>query len=116
MLGLPSNLDQYLASERIDQRGAGLSLRSGTLTARQVTANVQRLLDEPAFAVAAASLAEVFKKHDAAANFRALVDGLCGRPSIGQAEPVGIQGIVAGVADVDRDLRHGARPAVRQRA
>jgi UDP:flavonoid glycosyltransferase YjiC (YdhE family) len=116
VLGLPGNLDQYLASERIDQRGAGLSLRSGTLTARQVTANVQRLLDEPAFTKAAASLADVFKKHDAAANFRAFVDGRWARPSIREAESVGIEGIVAGVADVDRDLRHGARPAVRQGA
>jgi UDP:flavonoid glycosyltransferase YjiC (YdhE family) len=116
VLGIPGNLDQYLASERIDQRGAGLSLRSGTLTAGQVTTNVQRLLNEPGFTEAAVSLAEVFKQHDAAANFRAFVDGLWGRPSIGQAESVGIEGIVAGVADVDRDLRHGARPTVGQGA
>ena len=76
VLGIPSNLDQYLASERIEQRGAGLSLRSGKLTARQVRVNLQRLLDEPAFTHAAQSLADVFKKHDAAANFRAFVDSL----------------------------------------
>jgi UDP:flavonoid glycosyltransferase YjiC (YdhE family) len=74
VLGLPSNLDQYLASERIDQKGAGLSLRAGKLTAPQVRVSLQRLLDEPAFSNAALALAKVFKKHDATENFRAFVD------------------------------------------
>ena len=80
VLGIASNLDQYLASERMDRRGAGLSLRSGKLTAQQVTGNLQRLLHEPAFTDAAESLADVFKKHDAAANFRGFVDSLLGAP------------------------------------
>jgi UDP:flavonoid glycosyltransferase YjiC (YdhE family) len=116
VLEIPSNLDQYLASERIDERGAGLSLRSGKLTVQQVTTNLRRLLDQPTFTAAAELLAEVFKKHDAAANFRTFVDGLWGSPSIGEAESVGIERIVAGVADVDGDLGHGARPTVRQGA
>ena len=81
VLGIPSNLDQYLASERIDQKGAGLSLRAGTLKAKQVTAALQRLLDGPAFTDAAESLAGVFKKYDAASNFRFFVDSLLGPPS-----------------------------------
>jgi UDP:flavonoid glycosyltransferase YjiC (YdhE family) len=85
VLGIPSNLDQYLASECIDQRGAGLFLRSGMLTAREVTAKVQRLLEEPAFTDAAESVADVFKKHDAAAKFRAFVDSLWGRSSVGES-------------------------------
>jgi UDP:flavonoid glycosyltransferase YjiC (YdhE family) len=76
VLGIPSNLDQYLASERIDQKGAGLSLRAGTLEAQQVKTALRRLLDEPAFTAAAESLADVFKKYDAAASFRAFVDSL----------------------------------------
>jgi UDP:flavonoid glycosyltransferase YjiC (YdhE family) len=78
VLGLPSNLDQYLASERIDQKGAGLSLRAGTLTAQQVRRSLEQLLYEPAFTRAAEALAEVFRAHDAATNFRVFVDRLGG--------------------------------------
>jgi UDP:flavonoid glycosyltransferase YjiC (YdhE family) len=116
VLGIPSNLDQYLASERIDRCGAGLSLRSGTLTATHVRDSMHRLLSEPCFAEAAQTLAGVFKQHDAATNFRSFVDSVLTLPSVGQAESVGIQGIVGGIADVDRDLRHRARSAVGQRA
>jgi len=76
VLGIPSNLDQYLASERIDQQGAGLSLRSGALTADKVRDSLHRVLSEPTFAKAAAEIATTFKKHDAAANFRAFVENL----------------------------------------
>jgi UDP:flavonoid glycosyltransferase YjiC (YdhE family) len=73
VLGIPSNLDQYLASERIDQRGAGLSLRSGALTVAQVQDSVQRLLSESVFAEAARELACSFAKNDALSNFRAFI-------------------------------------------
>jgi UDP:flavonoid glycosyltransferase YjiC (YdhE family) len=73
VLGIPSNLDQYLAAERIDRSGAGLSLRAGTLSAEQVRLSLQRLLTEPSFAEAANHLASVFRKHDPAANFRHFV-------------------------------------------
>ena len=76
VLGIPSNLDQYLASERMDGNGAGLSLRSGSLTKQKVVLAVERLLSEPSFAVAAANLASVLKKHDASANFQAFVGRL----------------------------------------
>jgi len=73
VLGIPSNLDQYLASERIDAQGAGLSLRSGSLTAAQVGAAVRRLLDEPSFAQHARRLQAIFRAHDAGENFRRFV-------------------------------------------
>ena len=76
VLGIPSNLDQYLASERIDRQGAGLSLRAGTLTAARVRASLQRILSEPSFSAAAASLASVFRKSDASSRFHDFVCGL----------------------------------------
>jgi UDP:flavonoid glycosyltransferase YjiC (YdhE family) len=69
VLGIPSNLDQYLASERIDQKGAGISLRSDALTVLQVRAGVQRLVAEPAFTQAASVLACAFKNSDCSSNF-----------------------------------------------
>jgi UDP:flavonoid glycosyltransferase YjiC (YdhE family) len=73
VLGIPSNLDQYLASERIDAQGAGLSLRSGGLTADAVTQAVRRLLDDGSFAEGARRLSTEFRVHDARENFRRFV-------------------------------------------
>ena len=73
VLGIPSNLDQYLASERIDGRGAGLSLRSGSLTEEKVAQAVRRLLDEDTFADHANLLRASFGAHDASESFRQFV-------------------------------------------
>jgi len=73
VLGIPCNLDQYLASERIDARGAGLSLRSGSLTEKKVAQAVRQLLDEDGFAGHANLLRESFGAHDASENFRQFV-------------------------------------------
>jgi len=81
VIGIPSNLDQYLASERIDLCGAGLSLRSGTLTEKRVQDAVQRILSENTFATAASAMATTFARHTAASSFRGFVAGLFDRPS-----------------------------------
>jgi UDP:flavonoid glycosyltransferase YjiC (YdhE family) len=73
LLGIPGNLDQYLASERIDLAGAGLSLRSGSLRKDAVAAAVGRLLGESAFPQNAEKLREAFSRHDAEENFRQFV-------------------------------------------
>jgi UDP:flavonoid glycosyltransferase YjiC (YdhE family) len=73
VLGIPNNLDQYLASERIDAVGAGLSLRSGSLTVEKVAHAVHRLLDEPSFAESARRWQSVFRAHDADETFRRFV-------------------------------------------
>jgi UDP:flavonoid glycosyltransferase YjiC (YdhE family) len=73
VLGIPSNLDQYLASERIDARGAGLSLRSGSLQADAVATAVGRLLGESQFRMNAARLREAFSRHDVEEGFRQFV-------------------------------------------
>jgi UDP:flavonoid glycosyltransferase YjiC (YdhE family) len=73
VLGIPSNLDQYLASARIDAKGAGLSLRSGALQADAVAAAVGRLLGESQFRSNAESLRDSFSRHDAEENFRQFV-------------------------------------------
>jgi UDP:flavonoid glycosyltransferase YjiC (YdhE family) len=73
VLGIPSNLDQYLASERIGAQGAGLTLRSGSLTEAAVAIAIQRLLAEAAFRASAERLRQAFSRHDAGANFRDFV-------------------------------------------
>jgi UDP:flavonoid glycosyltransferase YjiC (YdhE family) len=73
VLGIPSNLDQYLSSERIDGHGAGLSLRSGSLHEDAVADAVRRLLDDAKFAEQARRLQAHFTGCDARENFRSFV-------------------------------------------
>jgi UDP:flavonoid glycosyltransferase YjiC (YdhE family) len=76
VLGIPNNLDQYLASERIDAQGAGLSLRSGSLDADEVEESLRRLLDEPTFAERAGRLRASFAAHDASESFRGFIENV----------------------------------------
>jgi len=73
VLGIPTNLDQYLASERIDAQGAGLMLRSGSLRPDAVAGAVERLLGDPAIKSNAEKLGRLFSHHDAGENFRQFV-------------------------------------------
>jgi UDP:flavonoid glycosyltransferase YjiC (YdhE family) len=73
VLGIPSNLDQYLATDAITTAGAGVPVRAGTLTAQDVTQAARRLLAEPAHAAAAARIAAAFERWDACARFEGLV-------------------------------------------
>jgi UDP:flavonoid glycosyltransferase YjiC (YdhE family) len=83
VLGIPSNLDQYLAMQAITRAGAGITLRSGGLTKEQVREAAVRLLDAPALERAADALASKFAAYDCHARFRdwlsTLLAGLPGR-------------------------------------
>lgn len=57
MLVVPHGRDQNDNAVRVTERGAGLSLQASASTA-EIEAALRRLLDEPAFAVAAGSLGE----------------------------------------------------------
>lgn len=73
LVGIPNNLDQYLASERAAAKGAGLTLRSGSLREDAVAAAVVRLLEEPHFRLNAQRLRSSFLRHDAKERFRDFV-------------------------------------------
>jgi UDP:flavonoid glycosyltransferase YjiC (YdhE family) len=82
VLGIPSNLDQYLAMAAITQRGAGLMLRSGGLTADQVRRAAVRLLDAPAVKRAAGGVAQDFAAYDSQRRFENWLSNLLeARPS-----------------------------------
>jgi UDP:flavonoid glycosyltransferase YjiC (YdhE family) len=70
VLGVPSNLDQYLAMHAITQAGAGLMLRSGGLTPAQVRTAALRLLDAPGVKARAEALARCFAARDCHENFQ----------------------------------------------
>lgn len=56
MLVVPHGADQPLVARRITELGAGLSIRPGDATVEAVEALARRILDEPRFELAAASL------------------------------------------------------------
>jgi UDP:flavonoid glycosyltransferase YjiC (YdhE family) len=73
VLGIPSNFDQYLATEAIVRAGAGAIVKARQATPESLRAAITGLLvDQPARA-AAQRVAERFSQHDAAASFRAFV-------------------------------------------
>ncbi|MDB5960849.1 MAG: glycosyl transferase family 1 [Massilia sp.] len=73
VLGISSNLDQFLNMHGIVSAGAGAQLRADRFDAIRLQAMVADLLDNPAAAQAARSLAATFAGHDHAARFHAVL-------------------------------------------
>jgi len=76
VLGIPSNLDQYLAMAAIGRAGAGLTLRSGGLTRDQVRKAAVRLLDAPPIKRAAEGLARHFAAYPCQERFESWLSNL----------------------------------------
>ena len=75
VLGIASNLDQYLAMTAVRDAGAGILLRSDALTAEAVTQAACALRDDPRYARAAQDVAVALGRHDSGAQFaRAIAD------------------------------------------
>ncbi|GAC1352344.1 MAG: glycosyltransferase [Polyangiales bacterium] len=76
VLGIPHNLDQYLAMTAIRDTGAGLLLRSGTLTVQQVKDAVVAMINDKRYALAAGSLKQSLHSLDARDRFRGIVSDI----------------------------------------
>lgn len=76
VLGVASNLDQYLAMTAIEDVGAGILLRGDSLHADAVEAAARTLLDEPSYALAAQRVARELASYDSAARFRGVLASL----------------------------------------
>ncbi len=73
VLGIPSNLDQYLNMDGILRAGVGRLLRSGSLTARSVGRVVQDLLSSSHYCQASDRIGRCLLKYDALTRFRDLM-------------------------------------------
>jgi UDP:flavonoid glycosyltransferase YjiC (YdhE family) len=73
VLGIASNMDQYLNMNAVGQYGAGIVLRSEKVNAPAIASSVSRLLKEPAFRDSAKSLSTIFASHHAPTRFRSRV-------------------------------------------
>jgi UDP:flavonoid glycosyltransferase YjiC (YdhE family) len=69
VLGIASNLDQFLAMKAIVTAGAGILLRAGSLKESGVREAVQRSLAESSFRSAARAVMEDFARHDSTQRF-----------------------------------------------
>ncbi len=74
VLGIASNMDQYLTQSAIARQGAGLLLRADTLKTQQVGEAARRILEEPHFARSAAELAREAAEYDPLLRFPAFLE------------------------------------------
>jgi UDP:flavonoid glycosyltransferase YjiC (YdhE family) len=79
VVGIASNLDQYLAMSAIQRAGAGVLLRAGNLGAADVRRAVTDVLADDRTRATARRLAAVCASHDAAGEFVRFADDVTGR-------------------------------------
>ena len=90
VLGIPSNLDQYLTMQSLTRAGAGLQLRSASLRPEQVRRAANQLCEDPTLRQRARELAVVLGRYDCHARFQGWLEGIFGAvesPSFGQEAP-----------------------------
>ncbi|MES1165533.1 MAG: nucleotide disphospho-sugar-binding domain-containing protein [Verrucomicrobiota bacterium] len=76
VVGIASNLDQYLAMTAIEKAGAGVLLRAGRLDEASVAAALEKVAGDPAHSHAAAGVARSFAEWDSGARFATLIGEL----------------------------------------
>jgi UDP:flavonoid glycosyltransferase YjiC (YdhE family) len=69
VLGVPSNMDQYLSMAAIERAGAGLLLRAGTITTNEAQAAMVRLLEADDFERQARAVRDGFARLDCHEQF-----------------------------------------------
>lgn len=74
VLGIASNMDQYLTMGYVQRAGAGLLLRAGQATKRSVRQAIEKLLSHKKYQSAAKRVAEEFALYDAPSRFCTFVE------------------------------------------
>jgi UDP:flavonoid glycosyltransferase YjiC (YdhE family) len=78
VIGVASNLDQYLNMSAIEKLGAGRLLRAGSCNATQLVELIKTMLAQPAYAAAAGTAARLFAAYAAPREFAGVLTQLCG--------------------------------------
>ncbi|SEP07426.1 glycosyltransferase [Nitrosovibrio sp. Nv6] len=76
VIGLCSNMDQLLNMNAMERLGAGLSLRAGEISSRELVAAVKVILGDPSYAQAAHRIGLLLKQYDAGQRFRKIVSDI----------------------------------------
>jgi UDP:flavonoid glycosyltransferase YjiC (YdhE family) len=79
MLGIASNMDQFLNMAALERAGVGLVLRADRLRPDVIRQAVQRLIKEHVFRANAAGLAQIMNDFDAPRQFVRFVDQVTGK-------------------------------------
>jgi UDP:flavonoid glycosyltransferase YjiC (YdhE family) len=77
ILGLPSNLDQYLTTQALVSAGVGLQVKARSATVADIRRALVRLLEEPGQRTAAERARARLARLDSSARFRAWVQNVC---------------------------------------
>jgi UDP:flavonoid glycosyltransferase YjiC (YdhE family) len=83
VLGLASNIDQYMNMDAVCRTGAGEMLRTETATVQDIRSCVTKMLAQPEYGAMAARVAKTFAQYDAPGRFRKIVDELFVEESVG---------------------------------
>lgn len=78
VLGLPSNLDQFLASRAITAAGGGVEVKARTLTQTALTGALERCLRDTELRAAAQRIGHSFDEYDSSARFENWLQATCG--------------------------------------
>lgn len=78
VLGIASNLDQFLNMDGVVRAGAGALLRADRFQAAQLRSTASALLDNPASADGARAVAHTFASYDPNARFQSVLESLLG--------------------------------------
>lgn len=77
VLGLPSNLDQFLNMQAVEANEAGLLLRADRADAMRIRLAAERILTTAAYTQAARRIADIFSHYPAGPRFRQVIETLC---------------------------------------
>jgi UDP:flavonoid glycosyltransferase YjiC (YdhE family) len=76
VLGIPANADQYLSMEAITKQKAGLLIRSGQITGKNIRKGIERMLEDSTYKQNASGLRERIGLLNASQRFSAFIDSL----------------------------------------
>jgi UDP:flavonoid glycosyltransferase YjiC (YdhE family) len=88
VLGIASNLDQFIFASLVAQAGAGLLLRARQSRGAAIRDAAQRILNSPAFKTHAEAIQRAIARRRPADGLRAVLDEILPRAPLGVATPV----------------------------
>jgi UDP:flavonoid glycosyltransferase YjiC (YdhE family) len=74
ILGIPSNMDQYLAMTAIEKAGAGVLVRGGEITEKALKSSIEELLESNALRARAEELGRTFAQYDCHSRFAGVLE------------------------------------------
>lgn len=89
VIGLCSNMDQLLNMDAMERLGAGLSLRAGEISSRELVAAVKVILGDPSYAQEAHRIGLLLKQYDAGQRFRKVVSDILAGENGPSSDPLG---------------------------